>query len=105
MEVGIWISFTNPYDGIELLCKFCIWFVCSHIIWYSTFLVILDSVFRFVVGTRFLFVCLAAALSMRNFPGQGWNLCHSSDPSHGSDPSYGSDNTGSLTHEAIRKLQ
>ena len=35
---------------------------------------------------------------MQNFPGQGLN------PSHSSDPGHCSDNTGSLTHCATRKL-
>ena len=43
----------------------------------------------------FLFGCVR---SMRRFPGQGWNLCHSSNPSH-----YG-DSTGCLTHCAARGL-
>ena len=54
-----------------------------------------------VTGTKevFSFFLFCHTHGMWKFLGQGWNLCHSSDPS------CWSNTTGSLIHWAIRELQ
>ena len=102
---GSFIQISFKFWCSQVYQCFLFWYICfifwlmlfSFFSWISKFCFssFLEGLLYFIL---FCIVFIGYARGRWKFPGQGLNLCHSSDPSHCSDLTCCSNNAISLTH-------